>query len=167
MIDINPTLVAQVLNFIILVIILRAVAYKPVVRMLKERQDKIADSLKKADEDQEKAAALKAQGEAALQDAREKAQDILAAAQKRAEEEHEELVRQTKEETERMKSEAKADIERDREKAKDALRKEVVALSLAAAAKVIEKNLDEKGNARLIEEFADRLGKGELGDLSC
>ena len=51
MIDINATLVAQMLNFLILVVILRLVAYKPIVRMLKEREDRIAGSIKKADDD--------------------------------------------------------------------------------------------------------------------
>ena len=51
MIDINATLIAQILNFLILAGLLRAVAYKPVVRMLKARQDRIQESLDKADAD--------------------------------------------------------------------------------------------------------------------
>ena len=51
MIDINATLIAQILNFLILAGILRAFAYKPVVRMLKARQDRIQESLDKADAD--------------------------------------------------------------------------------------------------------------------
>ena len=44
MIDINATLIAQMLNFLILVVLLRAVAYKPIVKMLKEREDNIANN---------------------------------------------------------------------------------------------------------------------------
>ena len=45
MIDINATLVAQMLNFLILVVVLRLVAYKPIVKMLKEREERIAGSI--------------------------------------------------------------------------------------------------------------------------
>ena len=47
MIDINATLVAQMLNFLILVVVLRLVAYKPIVKMLKEREERIAGSIEK------------------------------------------------------------------------------------------------------------------------
>jgi len=59
------------------------------------------------------------------------------------------------------------EIERERRAAAETLRAEVVALSMAAASKVIAKNLDEKANESLIAEFADRLGNEKLGDLSC
>ena len=50
MIDINATMVAQVFNFLLLVVILRALAYKPVAKILQQRSDKIRDSLEKAEE---------------------------------------------------------------------------------------------------------------------
>ena len=46
MIDINATLVAQMLNFLILVVVLRLVAYKPIVKMLEERSQRIAGSIR-------------------------------------------------------------------------------------------------------------------------
>ncbi|MBR2142436.1 MAG: ATP synthase F0 subunit B, partial [Anaerovibrio sp.] len=51
MIDINATLIAQMLNFLVLVVLLRIFAYKPIVKMLKEREERIAGSIKKADDD--------------------------------------------------------------------------------------------------------------------
>ena len=77
MIDINWTLAAQILNFLILVVLLRAFAYKPIVNMLQERQKKIEMSLAKADEDVEKAEALKKEYEDQLASARVKAQSII------------------------------------------------------------------------------------------
>ncbi|MFC2461104.1 MAG: ATP synthase F0 subunit B, partial [Selenomonas noxia] len=50
-IDLNSTLPIQIINFLILVALLRAVAYKPVVRMMEERKAKIAESIEKADAD--------------------------------------------------------------------------------------------------------------------
>ena len=167
MIDINWTLAAQILNFLILVALLRAFAYKPIVNMLQERQAKIEMSLAKADEDVEKAEALKKEYQDQLASARVKAQGIIDSATRQAAEERDESVEKTKREIEQMKKSAAEEVERERRAAAETLRAEVVALSMAAASKVIEKNLDEKANESLIAEFADRLGNEKLGDLSC
>ena len=86
MIDINATLIAQILNFLILAGILRAFAYKPVVRMLKARQDRIQESLDKADADAEEADKLLAEYKAKLAEANVKAENIVLMAEKRASE---------------------------------------------------------------------------------
>ena len=167
MIDINATFIAQILNFLILVVILRAVAYKPVVRMLQARQDKIAESLTKADEDVEKAEAVLKEYQEQLSGARVKAQAIIDKASKRAQEEREASVLETKREIEQMKKAAQAEIQRERALAVEQLKGEVVALSMAAAGKIIAKNLDVGENEQLISEFVNKLDKDKIGDLSC
>ena len=166
MIDINATLVAQILNFVILVIILRAVAYKPIAKMLDARRAKIEESLAKADADEAAAAKLKAEYQAQLDEARVKAQGIIDAATKRAEDEREREIKATRAEIEQMKKNAQEDIARERMQAAEALKAQVAALSIAAAAKIIQQNLDERANAALIAEFADQLDRDKLGDLS-
>ena len=76
MIDLNMTFFAQILNFLILVAILRALCYKPVVRMIQAREDKIAESLEKADADVAAAEELKAKYQAQLAEARERAAEL-------------------------------------------------------------------------------------------
>ena len=66
-----------------------------------------------------------------------------------------------------MKKSAQADIERDRAKAVEKLRTEMVALSMAAASKIIAKNMDSAENEALIAEFVDKLDKDKIGDLPC
>ena len=167
MIDINSTFIAQIQNFLILVVILRAVAYKPVVRMLQARQDKIAESLTKADEDVEKAEAVLKEYQEQLSGARVKAQAIIDKASNRAQEEREASVLETKREIEQMKKAAQAEIQRERALAVEQLKGEVVALSMAAAGKIIAKNLDAGENEQLISEFVNKLDKDKIGDLSC
>jgi F-type H+-transporting ATPase subunit b len=84
------TLVAQILNFLILVALLRAFCYKPVVRLLKARQDRIAESLNKADADAAEADKLLASYKAKLAEANKKAEAIVSRAQAQAEQEHSE-----------------------------------------------------------------------------
>ncbi len=167
MIDLNATFFAQILNFLILVAILRALCYKPVVRMIKAREDKIAESLAKADSDVAAAESLKKDYQAQLAEAREKAQAIVDKAEKVAASNREASIQDTKREIEQMKKAAQAEIQRDHERAADQLKKEIVALSLLAAGKVVEKNLGASENEALVGDFIDKLDKDKIGDLSC
>lgn len=167
MIDLNATFFAQILNFLILVAILRALCYKPVVRMIKAREDKIAESLAKADSDVAEAESLKKDYQAQLAEAREKAQAIVDKAEKVAASNRETSLQDTKREIEQMKKAAQAEIQRDRERAADQLKKEIVALSLLVAGKVVEKNMEASENEALVGDFIDKLDKDKIGDLSC
>ncbi len=167
MIELNATLIAQILNFLILVVILRLVAYKPVARMLQQRSDKIQGDLDKAESDRKEAEATLVQYKQKLSDANVKAQEIIDKAEKVARDERDAAVEATKREIEQMKKNAEEDIQRDRERIAAQLRGEVVSLSLAAAGKLISKNIDNKENERLINDFINKLDKEKLGDLSC
>ena len=167
MIDINMTLVAQVINFLILVVLLKAVAYKPIVKMLKEREDKIAQSIEAAEADELKAKAVLVEYQDQLASARIQAQEIVDKAMKRAQEERDASVVETKKEIEQMRKAAQTEIIREREQAVVQLKGEVVALSMAAASKIIGTNLDAAGNDKLVSEFIDKLDKDKIGGLPC
>ena len=167
LIELNATLIAQILNFLILVVILRLVAYKPVARLLEQRSQKIQGDLDKAEADRKEAEATLVQYRQKLSDANVKAQEIVDKAEKVARDEHDASIEATKKEIDLMKKNAEEDIKRDRERAVSQLRTEVVSLSLAAAGKLISKNIDNKENERLINDFINQLDKEKLGDLSC
>ena len=167
MIDINATILAQMLNFLILVVVLRAVAYKPIVKMLKDREDTIAASLKKADDDAAKAEAALKEYQDQLANARTKAQYIVDKAEKRAQEDHEAFVQATQKEIAQMKEAAEQQIQRERQQAVEQLKGEMITLSLAAASKIVSKNMDADENEKLIGEFIDQLDKDKIGDMPC
>ena len=161
------TRVAQILNFLILVALLRAFCYKPVVRMLKARQDRIAESLQKADDDAAEADRLLADYKQKLAEANKKAEAIVSAAKKQADQEHEAKIQETNAQIAQMKKEAAEQIANDRARAVEQRKGEVVALSLAAAGKIIAKNIDKDDNEQLIDEFVSQLDKNKIGDLPC
>ena len=167
MIDINATLIAQILNFLILVAILRAVAYKPIVRMLKAREDKIAASLDKADADAAEAEKVLQDYHSKLDAAQVKAQEIRDKAAKLAQEERDASLQETQHEIEQRRKAAEAEIARERAMAVEQLKGEMVTLSMAAASKIIAKNMDAQENEKLIDEFIGQLEKEKIGDLSC
>ena len=144
MIEINATMVAQVLNFLILAAILRALAYKPVARMLQQRSDKIKETIEKADADKKAAEDTLKQYKSQLADAQRRAQEIVDKAEITARQEREALVAETKKEIDRMKQNAQAEIENERNRAFEQMKAEIVSLSLAAAEKIVAKNLSSK-----------------------
>jgi len=161
------TFFAQILNFLILVALLRALCYKPVARMIKAREDKIAESLAKADADAAEAEKLKAEYQAKLAEAREKAQAIVDKAEKVAAQTREDKIQDTKREVEQMKDAARAEIQRAEERAQDQLKEQVVALSLLAAGKLVEKKMDAASDEAEVRDFIDKLDKDKIGDLPC
>lgn len=153
MIEINATMIAQVVNFLILAAILRALAYEPVAKMLKQRSDKIKETIKKADDDKKAAEETLKQYKSQLADAQKRAAEIVEKAEVTARQEREALVAETKKEIERLKQNAQLEIQNERARAFEQMQKEIVTLSLAAAEKIVEKNLTSKENDKLVSDF--------------
>lgn len=165
MIEINATILAQILNFLILVVLLRAVAYKPVARLLQQRSDKIRNDIEKAEADRKAAEQTLADYKVQLADAHKRAQDIVDKANVTARQEHDAAVAETRKEIERMKQTAQAEIESERNRAFAEMKSQIVTLSLAAAGKVVSKNIDTKENDKLVNEFISKLDKDMFADL--
>lgn len=167
MIDLNATLIAQIINFLILVAILTKVAYKPLMKTLEERQSKIAGSLETAENEKKAAEQLRREHQEQLNSARAQAQAIVEKAVKLAEESKEEILAEARAEHARMLKNARDEIAREQEKALAELRSEVVSLSMAAATKIIGANLDQQANSKLVSEFIDKLDEKKIGGLPC
>ena len=68
---------------------------------------------------------------------------------------------------EQMKENAEEQIQRERAQAVEVLKGQMVALSMAAAQKIVSKNMDAAENEALVSEFIDQLDKDKIGDLPC
>lgn len=167
MIDLNATLIAQIINFLILVVILTKVAYKPLMKALEERKERIAASIEQADRERNEAEQLKRDYQQQLAMARTEAQNIVEKATRLAEQTREEIVSAARAEHAKLLKEAQAEIARERQRALSELRSEVVALSMAAASKIIEKNMDTETNSELVANFIAKLDDKKIGGLPC
>lgn len=167
MIDLNATLIAQIINFLILVVILTKVAYKPLMKALEERRERIAASIEQADRERAEAEQLKRDYQEQLAMARTEAQNIVEKATRLAEQTREEIVSAARAEHAKLLKEAQEEIARERKQALSELRSEVVTLSMAAAAKIIEKNMDTEANSKLISNFIAKLDDEKTGGLPC
>src|SRR3990170_2284679 len=146
-----PGLIAQIINFGILLLLLRLVAYKPVMRMLDERRERIRESLATADRVREREAQAEREAQQALETARREGQALVAQAQQIAARIQEEARQQAQAEGEALLARARNEIQLERDSAIALLRREFGDLTIAAAEKVIGQSLDRNAHQRLID----------------
>jgi F-type H+-transporting ATPase subunit b len=160
---INVTwLLAQVVNFGLLLFLLWMIAYKPVLKMMNERKQKIQESLEYAENVKKQAAEQQKEFEQRIAEARREAQAAAALAAQAGEKEREAILAQAREEARKLIEQAKEQIEYERKQMLAELRQEVVQLSLLAAQKAVSQTLDEQAHRRLIADFlaqTDALSK--------
>lgn len=144
--------------FLVLLILLSQFALKPLLRVMKQRQDHIEVELKKAEEARLEATKLIQDNQAAIVAARQEANAIVDRARTVSEREGAEIVAAARKEAERVRDQALAEINRERELAINALKEEVSKLSVAIAAKVIEKEIDETKNRELVDQYLSQVG---------
>lgn len=161
MVDLNFTLVIQFINFFVLVAILAKFAYKPILKVLEDRKNKIASDLNNAEEARLAAEKLKADYEAQLQKAHAEAQAIVDKAVKQADKEGQAQLEAIRAQIIREKEIAQAEIKNEREAALREMRNEVVTLSMAVAEKLLQKNVDNDMNAKLIAQCIDQIDKSQ------
>jgi F-type H+-transporting ATPase subunit b len=158
-INLNFTLVLQVLNFLLLVFVLYKLLYKPVMKFLDERAHRIRTLIDETERAKEEAEKNAAKAQEKVQKARQDAYEILEKAKLEAQLEREKILEDTRLETQRMIRRAKEEIEHDVERAKGELRREVSGLSLMIAERLIEKSLTTEDNKRLVKKYLDELEK--------
>src|SRR3990170_8721571 len=147
-----PVLIAQTVNFVVLLIILRLVLKKPVLRMLDERRDRIREGLSAAERGREQAEQANREAQAQIDAARREGQQIVAQAQQVAQRLQEDARQQAQRQGEAMLERARSEIQLERDAAIAELRREFADLTIAAAEKVIGQSLDRAAHQRLIEQ---------------
>lgn len=139
--------------FVILVFILSKYAFGPITASVEARERALEEAIESAKRDREEAARLLAEHRAALAASHGEAQKIIADARVAAERVRAELVEQAHAEQASMLARARREIESEKTRAIAELRREAVDLAIAGASKVIEKNLDQDANRKLVESF--------------
>lgn len=157
MVNINATLIAQILNFLFLVFILAKFVYKPLLNVMEARKNKIASDLEAADTAKVEAEAVKAEYAAKLADARQEAQAIIENARKNAQAAHDKIMAETKAEQDQVVAAAKEAIELEKQKALADVRAQVISLSMMAASKIVEQKLGSEEDKKMAGEIVDSI----------
>jgi F-type H+-transporting ATPase subunit b len=157
LVNINATLIAQVINFLFLVFVLAKFAYKPLAKMMEERKNKIASDLEAAEKARTDAEAIQKECAEKLAAARQEAAAIIAEATKDAEALREKAVADTRAEQAKIVDDAKVAIANDKKAAMDDVRAQVVDLAMAAAGKIIGQKLGTDEDKRMAGEIVDSV----------
>jgi F-type H+-transporting ATPase subunit b len=147
-----PQLIAQIVNFFLLLIILRLTLYKPILKMLDERKQRIAEGLNAAEVARAEAARAQANIQDQLDAARREGQDMVANAQQIAARIQAEAREQANRDREAALERATAEIQLERDRAIADLRGEFADITVRAAERVIGQSLDRQAHQRIIDE---------------
>jgi F-type H+-transporting ATPase subunit b len=150
-----PTLLAQLVNFIILFGLLYLVAYKPIMRMLDERSRKIKESMEQTEHIKEQAARAEVETKQRIEAATKEGQEVIAKAIRTGEELRQKFQQEARQEGEALITRARTEIQRERDEAISGLRKEFADLTIMAAEKVIERSLDKEAHRELIDKVLE------------
>ena len=147
-------------NFVVFLALIWTFAFKPVSKMLADRKTRIEEGLRDAEQARRDRESAETERLAALQEARREANDILARAQKVAQETRDADIAATKADLERIRERASADLEAEKQRAIGELRAEVADLALQAAGRVIGETMTSEREKRLVEQFLAESGTG-------
>lgn len=145
-------LIAQIVNFTILLLVLWKFAYKPLKKMLHDRTHKIEESLKNAEQIEQNLKGSESKRDEVLSQARRDAQELLDKAQAEGKALKEEMTTRAKTEVEKIVGEAHADIARAKETMIREAKAEIGDMVIAASEKVLSEKLDAKHDHELIEK---------------
>ena len=143
--------------FLVLFFILTRFAFKPLIAAVAQREQALEEAIQGAKRDREEAARLLAEQQRQIADARAEAQRHIAEGRAVSEKLRNDMLDQARAQQQELVERARRDITSERDRAIADLRREAVDLAIAGAGKVIEKNLDEPSNRRLVESYLASL----------
>lgn len=152
------TMIFQIVCFLILMAIVAKFAIRPMMNVLKNRQDHIDQEIEAAEKARERAEKSMAEQKKALEKARNEAYQIVESSKKNADSQGDKILKRAKEQAERTLEEARSEIDNEREKAVAALRDQTAELSVMLASKIIEKELDKGNQQEEIDQFMKQVG---------
>jgi F-type H+-transporting ATPase subunit b len=148
-------------NFILFFVIIWTFAFKPITAMLADRRSRIEQGLKDADQARRDRENAEAERTATIAEARREANEILARAQRVAQETRDADIAATKEELERLRTQATAEIDAEKTRAIGEVRAQVADLALLAASKVVGESMTDERQRRLVNDFLSTAGSGD------
>ena len=155
--NINLTLFAQMIAFALFVWFCMKFVWPPIVTALAERKMKIAEGLAAAERGHQEKELGEQRALVLIKEAKSTAADIVAQAQKRANEIVEEAKNDARDESSRVVAAAQAEIDREANRAREELRERVASLAVAAAEKILQKEIDIDTHKGLVDSFAKQL----------
>ena len=160
LIDVNPGLIFwTVVTFVVLLVILKKVAWKPILAALDQREAAIKESLEKAEKAREEAQKVLDKNQANIAQAEEESKKIIGQSRAYAEKLKEQMVRDSKELAKKIVDDATAEIERKKEAAFIDLKNQVAEIAINAAEKILKERLDKDSNKKIVDKYISDISR--------
>jgi F-type H+-transporting ATPase subunit b len=153
----NLTLIAQAVAFALFIWFTIKFVWPPLLRAIEARQKQIADGLAAGEQGRKSLETSKKQADEAVAEARGRAAEIIAQAEKRDAQMIEAAKAAAKAEGDREKAAAKAEIQQEASRAREQLRDQVAMLAVAGAEKILQREVDAKAHAALLDGIKKQL----------
>lgn len=151
------TVIMTIINFIVLLLILKHFFWKKIGSAIDERQKDIVDTLDSADMKFKEGEEYSRTNKALLDGAKEEGKKITEARKRQADKIYDEILESAREEASAIRKRAENDIAREMDKAKFEIKEQVIELALVVSQKALDKKLDEAEHRRLIDSFIDEV----------
>ena len=154
LLDVNPGLIIwTIVTFLILLFILKKVAWKPILSALDQREKDIKDSLEKAEKAKEDAQKILDENQATLAKAEEESKKIIEQSRSYAENLKEQMLKESKEQAKKLVEDAAEEIDRRKDSAFEELKDQVAKIAVNAAEKIMKQNLDADKNKHIVDSY--------------
>ena len=158
--DINPGLIFwTVITFVLLLLLLRKVAWKPILSALDKRESDIKESLEQAEKAKEEAQKILDQNQANLAKAEDESKKIIEQSRAYAENLKEQLMKDSKEQAKKIVEDASDEIQRQKDAAFEELKIQIAEIAVNAAEKIIKQNVDAEKNKQIVAKYLDEVTK--------
>ena len=148
-------------TFIVLFIILARLVFPKITAAVEAREKALEDAIEGAKRDREEAAQVLAEQKRQIEAARNEAQKIIVEGRQTGEQVRAQMIEETRQQQQHILETARREIEQEKERAIAEMRREAIDLAIAGASKVIEKNLDDQSNRKIVESFLSSIPAGE------
>lgn len=155
--NLNATLIGELIAFTVFVLFCMKFVWPPLINAIEARQKKIADGLAASDLAEKDLALARDKAKDQLKDAKAQAAEIVEQAKKREAKMIEEAVDKANAEREVILAQAKAELEAERNRLREELRKQVAALAVAGAEKILQRTIDEAAHSDILEKLVQEL----------
>lgn len=155
--SINATLIIQVFAFVVMIVLVNKYLWTPISGLLEQRRQRIASELAAAEKGKRDLELAEKNADEALAEARSRSAEIIAHAERRADDIIEESKVEARSEGERLIEAANAQIEQQFIRTREQLRKEVVEITVEGVRKILKREIDTKAHEDILQEMIARL----------
>jgi len=156
-VNINLTLFAQAVTFLIFVWLFQRYLYGPINQALQNRKQKIEEGLAAAERGEKEQELAEQRAKETIHEAKEKASEMVSQAERRATEIRQEAEQKARQEAERIKAAAHEEVEQERNRAREELKQQVADLAVEGAEKILEREIDAQVHSELLDRLVQRL----------